>query len=160
MPELTNQVTHQVTQQVTNQVTNHQQTMTNQVTHHFRHLIYQPKWKWRRSGKRAKSAEDRAQTLEGAGQVPPATPHRLGVEIPGDPAATETEPTERGSTDPGPAATNGRHTRTGPRPLNNSCGPNTTPTPAVVAVQEGVSEIRATAFQPSIRAGMLSESHA
>ena len=54
-----------------------------------------------------------------AGRLPQAAPDRLGVEIPGDPAATETEPTQRGSTDPGPAATNGRGTKRGPRRHND-----------------------------------------
>ena len=68
---------------------------------------------------RAKSAEERAQTLEGAGRLPQTTPDRLGVEIPGDPAAAETEPTERGSTHQGTAGTNGRGTKRGPRRHND-----------------------------------------
>ena len=55
----------------------------------------------------AKSAEERGANPGRTRQLPQATPHRLGVEIPGDPAATETEPTERISTDQGPAATSG-----------------------------------------------------
>ena len=138
---MTNQVTHHLTNQLTSHVTNHQLNNDEPGDSPVPPPDLSAQLEIATLRERAKSAEERAQTLEGAGRLPQTTPDRLGVEIPGDPAAAETEPTERGSTDPGPAATNGRRTRTGHRPLNNSGGPgpNTTPAPALVAVRKAVT---------------------